>query len=342
MKKKDTLMVRSILLVLFGLFVCAVCVAQNVTTNLILNDLGYFEKRGLNVLVFSNCYEGLFSDAKMSGVEIIHHGVRTATNGDVRLSPTPGQWDPIPRLIERNVDKESKSIEVHLTYPDHDFSYEIRAQAQDDGILLSVLLPKPIPQSLEGRAGFNLEFLPSAYFEKTYLVEDKGGAFPLYPTGSMETTKWGTVEPRPLTSGRSLILAPEDPVHRVAIESRTGDLLLYDGQNLAQNGWFVFRTLLPAGKSGNVLEWFLKAHSIPNWTRTPVIEHSQVGYVLHQKKVAIIELDKSDRPQPRARLLKVNGDGSCVDVYNGDVNHWGEYLRYNYFTFDFSSVQQPG
>ena len=51
-----------------------------------LNDLGYFETRGLNVLVFNNWYDGYFSDAKISGIELIHHDVRTVTNGDVRLS----------------------------------------------------------------------------------------------------------------------------------------------------------------------------------------------------------------------------------------------------------------
>ena len=37
-----------------------------------LNDLGYFATRGLNVLAFSNWYDGLFSDAKIAGVELIH------------------------------------------------------------------------------------------------------------------------------------------------------------------------------------------------------------------------------------------------------------------------------
>jgi len=55
-----------------------------------INKLDYFEKRGLNVLVFSNWYNSLFGDSKISGIEIIHHEVRTATNGDVRFSPTPG------------------------------------------------------------------------------------------------------------------------------------------------------------------------------------------------------------------------------------------------------------
>ena len=70
-----------------------------------LNDSDYFEARGFNVMVFSNRYNASFDDSKMSGIEIIHHDVRTATNGDVRLSPTPAQWDPIPVFGERKVDK---------------------------------------------------------------------------------------------------------------------------------------------------------------------------------------------------------------------------------------------
>ena len=64
---------------------------------------GYFEKQGLNVLVFNNWYNDNFSDSKISGIEIIHHGVRTATNGDVRLNPTPEQWDPIPKFGDRKI-----------------------------------------------------------------------------------------------------------------------------------------------------------------------------------------------------------------------------------------------
>ena len=41
-----------------------------------LNDLEYFETRGLNVLVFSNWYNENFDDYKISGVEIIHHETR--------------------------------------------------------------------------------------------------------------------------------------------------------------------------------------------------------------------------------------------------------------------------
>ena len=79
---------------------------------LALNDKGYFSARGLDVLVFNNTYDGNFSDSKLAGVELIHHDVRTATNGDVRLSPTPEQWDPVAVLEKRNVDRERGVIEA--------------------------------------------------------------------------------------------------------------------------------------------------------------------------------------------------------------------------------------
>ncbi len=129
-----------------------------------LNELGYFETRGLHVLAFSNWYDGLFSDAKIAGVELIHHEVRTATNGDVRLSPTPGQWDRTPQLVERKVNPESNSVEITLAYPEHGFRYTLNVEAHGAGVRLSVALDEPLPPALEGRAGFNLEFLPSAYF----------------------------------------------------------------------------------------------------------------------------------------------------------------------------------
>ena len=46
-----------------------------------LNDLEYFECQGVNVLVFSNSFNGGFNDEKNSGIEIIHHGVRTVQGG---------------------------------------------------------------------------------------------------------------------------------------------------------------------------------------------------------------------------------------------------------------------
>ena len=54
-----------------------------------LNDLEYFETQGVNVLVYNNLFTGGFNDEKTSGIELIHHGVRTAQGVAVRLSHTP-------------------------------------------------------------------------------------------------------------------------------------------------------------------------------------------------------------------------------------------------------------
>jgi hypothetical protein len=249
-----------------------------------LAEADYFETTGVNVLVFSNWYDGLFSDAKMSGVELIHHGVRTATNGDVRLQATPEQWDPIPQFVERTVDRKKGVIRAFLRYPDFDFNFSIEARAAGDGVVLSVYLPEPLPPKLEGRAGFNLEFLPSAYFGKSFIVDDSHGLFPLHPVGLKELND--RVAPAPLAIGRRLVLAPDDPARMVAITSGEEPLHLYDGRAKAQNGWFVVRSLLPAGRTGRVLEWSLAPNSIESWQREPVIAHSQVGYHPEQAKVA--------------------------------------------------------
>src|SRR5690606_2535610 len=211
-----------------------------------LNEQEYFSRPGLDVLVFNNYYDGLFSDANHAGVELIHHGVRTATNGDVRLSPTPEQWDPVTLLAQRRDDTRTGTITTRLAYPQENFKYSIQVAPQGDGVRIQVLLDRPLPKSLQGRAGFNLEFLPSAYFGKSWTVGDgdRSGQFPLYPTGPTGRDAEGRPVRLPITSGRRLVLAPEDPQRRVTIQSNSGDLGLYDGRNQAQNGWFVVRTLL--------------------------------------------------------------------------------------------------
>jgi endoglucanase len=326
-----------------------------------LNDLGYFETTGLNVFVFSNQYNGFFFDEKTAGIELIHHGVRTATGGAVRLQRTPEQWDQIPAMTERKVDLKNNSIEVTLRYQDYDFDSRVTVTAKDNGVLISVDLDKPLPEKLVGNAGFNLEFLPSAYFEKAYLMDGTPGVFPLHPSGNTEVRPisekipqyngYSTFDdrgrgeflvPDPLASGRMFVLAPEDPERCVRIQSLAGNLELFDGRDLAQNGWFVVRTLIPANKTGKVVEWYVEPNTIPNWKRKPVIEFSQVGYDPSQDKVAVIELDKNDTPLTAASLFQVTPEGKLVEKLTAGVKPWGKYLRYDYVTFDFTAVKDPG
>jgi len=320
--------------------------------NIRLDEAGYFEERGVNVLVFSNWYDGLFADSKISGVEIVQQGERTATNGDVRLSATPGQWDPIGRMVKRDVDTKTGTIEALLEYPEYKFQYRIRAERRADGVHVAVILDQPLPAALAGKAGFNLEFLPPAYFHKSFLADGRPGAFPLYPAGDMiaggeRNAASGRdigpgAEPLPMASGKTLVFAPEDPARRVTVRADTGSLELFDGRNQAQNGWFVLRSLLPAGKTGRVVEWTLSPNSVPGWLRDPVIGHSQLGYTPAQAKTAVIELDANAKSAGPARLLRIDATGNTTVALSATPKVWGKYLRYNYLTFDFSSVRQPG
>ena len=142
--------------------------ANGIAQDLQLNDLEYFERRGVNVLVFSNSFNGGFNDEKNSGIEIIHHGVRTVQGGAIRLNNTPEQWDLVPKMTSRRVDKDSNAIEVCLRYDDYDFDSRVVVTAKGKAVEIAVFLDKPVPAALAGDAGFNIEFLPSQYWQKTY------------------------------------------------------------------------------------------------------------------------------------------------------------------------------
>ena len=105
------------LLLLFLISVPVISKSQDLK----LNEREYFERQGINVLVFSNNFNGGFNDEKNSGIEIIHHGVRTIQGGAVRLNNTPEQWDLVPKTVSRTVDREKGSIEVVMRYDDYDF-----------------------------------------------------------------------------------------------------------------------------------------------------------------------------------------------------------------------------
>ena len=85
-------------------------------SDLRLNEQDYFEAHGLSVLLYHNAYHDVFGDQKMGGLEIILHEQRIATNGDVRLSPTPAQWDPIPHFKERKRGASENELAAFCTY----------------------------------------------------------------------------------------------------------------------------------------------------------------------------------------------------------------------------------
>ena len=345
------------LLWVMGLMTASFSQAQDLQ----LNDSCYFERQGVNVLVFSNSFNGGFNDEKNSGIEIIQHGIRAIQGGAVRLNNTPEQWDLVPKMTYRNVNREQGSIEVGLRYEDYDFDSRVVVTAQGKAVEIAVWLDKPVPEELVGNAGLNLEFLPSRYWLKTFSMDGRLNRFPRYATsqtvarpnsekprqfkGFKTYDDRGTgrfVDPLPLETGHSITMAMDDPERMIRIHSNDAELKLYDGRMLAQNGWFVLRSVLPAGKTGKVVSWTVEPYAVEGWIRKPNIGFCQVGYTPDQPKVSVIELDKNDSPKAVAALMRINEDGTVSKAYEGKIDTWGRYYKYNYVKFDFSSVKEPG
>jgi len=347
------------LLSLFAMLLTGVTVGH--AQDLKLNDREYFERQGVNILVFSNSFNGGFNDEKNSGIEIIQHGVRSVQGGAVRLNNTPEQWDLVPKMTSRKVNREDGSIEVTMRYDDYDFDSRAVVTAKGKAVEIAIWLDKPVPEKLAGEAGFNLEFLPSKYWLKTFIMDGRLNRFPRYATSQTITRPnsekprqfkgfktyddRGTdrfVDPLPLETGHRIVMATDDPEHMITISCDDAELKLFDGRMLAQNGWFVLRSVLPKGKTGKVITWTVEPHAIPNWIREPNIGFSQVGYIPDQPKVAVIELDKNDQPQTTASLMRIKPDGTTEQAFTGNIQEWGPYFKYNYVKFDFSAVKQPG
>jgi hypothetical protein len=344
-----------VLSLLISLPACRAQVQMQVT------DKNYLDMQGFSVLLYDTTYHPVFVDQKHTAMEMILHGQRIATNGDVRLMPTPEQWDLVATLKGRHADKENRRLTADLAFPSFDLSYTVEVAAEAGGVKVSVNLDKPLPEKLAGRAGFNLEFLPSIYMGKTYLVDGtRAGIFPRTPNDAMvkvlpladEPKKayyledWdkakGYTEPLPFAQGKSITLGVDDAQARINVKSDTADLMLFDGRNRAQNGWFVLRSLIPAGKTAGAIVWHIRPDVIPNWTRPPVIAHSQVGYAPGFSKVAVLELDPKYNGPKTARVLRLMEDGSYKQVFEGPVTPATPWLRYVYSKFDFTPVKDPG
>ena len=326
-----------------------------------VTDKNYLDTQGFSVFLYDSTYHPVFVDQKNTAMEMILHGQRIATDGDVRLMPTPEQWDLVATLRGRQADKANNRLTANLAFPTFDLSYTLEVAAEPGGVKVSINLDNPLPQKLAGRAGFNLEFLPSIYIGKAYLVDGtKAGIFPRTPNDPMikvlplpdEPKKayyledWdkvkGYTQPLPFAEGKSITLGIDDPLARVNVTSDTANIMLFDGRDRAQNGWFVLRSLIPFDKTTGAIVWHIRPDVIPNWTRPPMIAHSQVGYAAGFSKVAVLELDPKYNGPKTAKVLRLMEDGSYKQVFEGPITPSTPWLRYVYSKFDFSPVKDPG
>jgi endoglucanase len=302
-----------------------------------LNGEEYFEKPGLSVLVFHDTYP----EGKQGGIEIIQHGERVATLGDVRLEAAPGQWGKLPVVGRRRVDRAANRAEVALRFEKEGIAYRVRVEPDGDAIGVTVDLERPLPPELVGRAGFNLELFPPAYFGKTYHLGRTDGVFPRQGNGPC-AKDGGVVYAVPLAEGPVFSAASEDPLRRLTIESLSGDLRFFDGRSTDTNGWFLVRSLIPADVTSGAVRWKITPNAVPGWRRPPVVGISQVGYHPGQDKRAVIELDPRTTALGEATLLRADPGGGLVPVLARPLVRWGRFLRYEYAVFDFTEVREPG
>jgi len=117
-----------------------------------VTDKGYLNTQGFSVFLYDSTYHPVFVDQKNTAMEMILHGQRIATNGDVRFMPTPEQWDLVATLKGRQADQANNKITARLAFPTFDVSYTLAVTAEPGGVKVSINLDKPLSPKLIGRA----------------------------------------------------------------------------------------------------------------------------------------------------------------------------------------------
>ncbi|MDR0907513.1 MAG: glycoside hydrolase family 9 protein [Rikenellaceae bacterium] len=269
-----------------------------------------------------------------------------------------------------------------MIYPDFVFNYTVKVTGEKTGVRITVDLDRPVPEEFLGKVGFNFELFPGALFGKPWIMDSATGIFPRQPngptlgqpalidhTGDFYTPKtdWSgnpqspaTVEhlvgpdgfspivaddivAEPYAVGRKFTVRPDDPYNRFTIEALSeGELKLYDGRMNHNNGWFVVRSEVAAGKTKGAIEWVITPNVVEEWVYAPVVQTSQIGYHPAQPKVAIIELDKRDTGRATPILYKITEEGEKEVAVTKAVKEWGRFLRYDYLQFDFTEVREEG
>jgi len=319
-----------------------------------LNTKEYLEMPGLNVMLAQDYYP----DGHQGGVGVLLNGLRVATNGDLRLEPTPGQWSPIPATGKRSVDRAKSEISVRLSYPDPSkdrkgfnpieypdlkMAYTVRVLPEGKAFRIIVDLDAPLSPEWEQKVGFNLELFPGLLFGHSWELGARAGLFPQQPEGPGLMDKEGEYQVLPLATGRRFEMGADTRDRHLVVETvQGGELSLLDGRGRHNNGWFVLRALVAPGRTKGAIEWLVSPDPIEGWLSQPVIQVSQLGYHPAQPKTVLLEQDPADCAGGELVLYRVSGGQGRKEVLRAVPEPRGDFLRYRYLGLDFTRVKEPG
>jgi len=365
--------------VLFLLF--SFLVPNTYSQNFKINRDGYFKNEGVDVMVFSDIYpEGHQGGMTivMNGNRVAANGDIRLEASPGQWQPFPKFLN---RKVDEAGNSIRVALcypdsAKHLAgfnptiYPDYVFNYEVNVKSEGDHLVVTVDLDKPVPEKYAGKVGFNLELYPGSLLGSPWIMDGKTGTFPQQAVGpttsrTSNVNFIGNYNPKgkadlklllgkgynpmvaddviaaPFASGRKFVLNPHDPYNKITFESKSTDLILYDGRMNHQNGWFILRSEITPGVTKGAVRWIITPAIVKNWIYKPVVQVSQVGYHPAQPKVAVIELDSRDKNSLPPVLYKITDQGR-IKIPGGKTENWGKFQRYNYLKYDFSFVKEEG
>ncbi len=310
---------------------------------LLLNQKGYLYSETFSVLPFLSGYPV----GKQGGIELILYNQRIASNGDITIIPKTADNDssnhhmvPIPEIIkpERSLDHKNNKVSLLFTHNKLGIDYLIETKGSENKLFINII-PKKCDTSLVDTVWFNLELYPQAFAGKTY-HSDQGHS------GIVNHRFTGALNPKshdivPLAKGQTISMAPESPEKTLFFNSNSGAMILEDERGHGDRNWLKLK--MPVSLIENDTSTLVVSYkNLPGWLRQPLISYSQAGYHPEQEKKAIIELSTADKREEKVSLQRISSDGLFEAVKSELPVNWGDFLRYQYKTFDFSDIQKEG
>jgi len=303
-------------------------------------DNEYLYSPEFSVLAYHNFYPS----GMQSGIELIHHEERIASNGDLQIL-LKGQEEPVPALTpkhwnsppkqKRRIDQNKKMISLPFKREDPGLNYQINIYPDENqNIKIDFVFDHKIDTNKIEKINFHIDFYPEVLKGKSFIAGNQSGFFPWFFQKSELITD----------AGNKIILAPEDPQVKIEIETEDGRIQLIDDREESARFWFKVGIDFDLSPDKKKYSLILKPHRIKNFVRTPIILYNRLGYHPDAEKRIFVELDQqvqADQLQP-IKLFKLNADGNWDLLNQFSLDFLGKYFRYHYAQLDFSEITQTG